>query len=144
MPTPDTAIMPGIITREATERVARVAFDLAGEVSGSLGTALSVNASATTAMARSSHGSAPDIAGQNIANRVAMILSGAMHGAVRDSAALSGLRLGIKALGTIPQKSAKEATGAVDVPVAFGGVTFRPGDILHADDDGIVLLPDQT
>lgn len=29
-------------------------------------------------------------------------------------------------------------------PSPFGGVTFRPGDILHADDDGIVLLPDQT
>jgi regulator of ribonuclease activity A len=31
-----------------------------------------------------------------------------LHGTVRDSAALSGLRLGIKALGTIPRKSAKE------------------------------------
>ncbi|MFI8193468.1 ribonuclease E activity regulator RraA [Streptomyces sp. NPDC085946] len=65
-----------------------------------------------------------------------------LHGAVRDSAALAGLRLGIKALGTIPRKSAKNSTGEVDVPVAFGGVTFRPGDVLHADDDGIALLPD--
>ncbi|MFD7688383.1 ribonuclease E activity regulator RraA [Streptomyces sp. NPDC059781] len=64
-----------------------------------------------------------------------------LHGAVRDSAALAGLRLGVKALGTVPRKSGKDAAGAVDVPVAFGGVTFRPGDILHADDDGIVLLP---
>ncbi|WSQ15147.1 ribonuclease E activity regulator RraA [Streptomyces sp. NBC_01231] len=67
-----------------------------------------------------------------------------LHGAVRDSVALAGLRLGIKALGTIPRKSAKEAAGAVDVPVTFGGVTFRPGDILHADADGITLLPDRT
>ncbi|MFD3610814.1 ribonuclease E activity regulator RraA [Streptomyces atroolivaceus] len=66
-----------------------------------------------------------------------------LHGAVRDSVALAGLRLGIKALGTIPRKSAKDAAGAVDVPVTFGGVTFRPGDILHADDDGIALLPDR-
>ncbi|MFJ4621083.1 ribonuclease E activity regulator RraA [Streptomyces sp. NPDC088812] len=65
-----------------------------------------------------------------------------LHGAVRDSVALSGLRLGIKALGTIPRKSAKDGAGAVDVPVTFGGVTFRPGDVLHADDDGIALLPD--
>ncbi|MFI6875723.1 isocitrate/isopropylmalate dehydrogenase family protein [Streptomyces sp. NPDC050400] len=153
MPTPDTAIMLGIITREATERVARVAFelarsrrkkltivhkanvlklttglfksvclevakeypdvavddfhidamtvhlvrraqefdvivtenmfgdilsDLAGEISGSLGTAPSINASADRAMAQASHGSAPDIAGRGIANPVAMILSGAM------------------------------------------------------------------
>ncbi|NEB10638.1 RraA family protein [Streptomyces coelicoflavus] len=67
-----------------------------------------------------------------------------LHGAVRDSAALAGLRLGIKALGTVPRKSAKDAAGAVDVPVTLGDVTFRPGDILHADDDGIALLPEGT
>jgi 3-isopropylmalate dehydrogenase len=52
--------------------------DLAGEISGSRGTAPSLNASADRAMAQASHGSAPDIAGQNLANPVAMILSGAM------------------------------------------------------------------
>ncbi|MDV6288035.1 hypothetical protein R2F25_09150 [Streptomyces sp. UP1A-1] len=67
-----------------------------------------------------------------------------LHGAVRDSATLAGLRLGIKALGAIPRKSAKEGAGAVDVAVTFGGVTFRPGDVLHADDDGIALLPEGT
>ncbi|MCA1275490.1 ribonuclease E activity regulator RraA [Streptomyces sp. 7G] len=63
-------------------------------------------------------------------------------GAVRDSATLAGLTIGIKALGTTPRKSSKERTGAVDVPVAFGGITFNPGDTLHADDDGVVLLPE--
>ncbi|MDX2948450.1 RraA family protein [Streptomyces caniscabiei] len=33
-----------------------------------------------------------------------------MHGAVRDSAALAGLRLWIKALGAIPRKSSKDRT----------------------------------
>jgi regulator of ribonuclease activity A len=28
--------------------------------------------------------------------------------------------------------------------VTFGNVTFHPRDILHADDDGIVLLPPAT
>lgn len=153
MPTPDVAIMHGIITRAATERIARSAFelararsgkltivhkanvlklttglfksvcleiaqeypevevndfhidamtvhlvrradtfdvivtenmfgdilsDLAGEVAGSLGIAPSVNSSATHAMAQASHGSAPDIAGQQLANPTAMILSSAM------------------------------------------------------------------
>jgi regulator of ribonuclease activity A len=64
-----------------------------------------------------------------------------VHGAVRDSAALAQLSLGIKALGTNPRKSGKTGAGAVDVPLSFGGVTFQPGDVLHADDDGIVLLP---
>jgi regulator of ribonuclease activity A len=63
-----------------------------------------------------------------------------VHGAVRDSAALCRLDLGIKALGTIPRKSGKTGAGGVDVPVTFGHVTFQPGDMLHADDDGIVLL----
>jgi 3-isopropylmalate dehydrogenase len=52
--------------------------DLAGEVAGSLGIAPSVNSSDTHAKAQASHGSAPDIAGQNIANPIAMILSSAM------------------------------------------------------------------
>ena len=64
-----------------------------------------------------------------------------VHGAVRDSAALAHLGLGIKALGTNPRKSGKTGAGAVDVPVTFGGITFQPGDVLHADCDGIVLLP---
>ncbi|MFF5253027.1 isocitrate/isopropylmalate family dehydrogenase [Streptomyces leeuwenhoekii] len=55
-------------TFAGTGEFARVAFDLAGEVSGSLGTALSINVFATTVMAQASHGSAPDIAGRNIAN----------------------------------------------------------------------------
>jgi regulator of ribonuclease activity A len=64
-----------------------------------------------------------------------------LHGAVRDSAALAGLDLGVKALGTNPRPGGKTGAGAVDVPVSFGAVTFHPGDVLHADDDGIVLLP---
>ena len=68
------------------------------------------------------------------------LIAGAAE-AVRDSVALAGLDLGVKALGTIPRKSAKTGAGAVDVPVTFGNITFHPGDILHADDDGIVLLP---
>ena len=64
-----------------------------------------------------------------------------VHGAVRDSAALAGIDLGIKALGSNPRKSGKTGAGSTDVPVTFGGVTFQPGDVLHADDDGIVLLP---
>lgn len=63
-----------------------------------------------------------------------------LHGAVRDSAPMAELDFDIKALGTIPRKSGKDAVGTVDVPVTFGGITFHPGDLLHADDDGIVLL----
>jgi len=66
--------------------------DLAGEIAGSLGIAPSINSSDTHAMAQASHGSAPDIAGQNRANPIAMILSSAMLlrwlGAKYDDAAV--------------------------------------------------------
>lgn len=62
-----------------------------------------------------------------------------IHGPVRDSAELSGLDLGVKALGTNPRKSAKDAAGEVDVPVSFGGVTFVPGRTLWSDADGILV-----
>ena len=52
--------------------------DLAGEIAGSLGIAPSINSSDTHAMAQASHGSAPDIAGQDVANPIAMVLSTAM------------------------------------------------------------------
>ena len=60
-------------------------------------------------------------------------------GVVRDSVALSSLDLGIKALGTNPFKSAKLGTGALDVPVSFGDVEFRPGEWLYSDEDGVLL-----
>jgi 3-isopropylmalate dehydrogenase len=52
--------------------------DLAGELAGSLGLAASLNASERAAMAQAAHGSAPDIAGQDVANPVSMILSAAL------------------------------------------------------------------
>jgi 3-isopropylmalate dehydrogenase len=52
--------------------------DLAGELAGSLGIAPSINASDDRCMAQASHGSAPDIAGQGLANPIAMMLSSGM------------------------------------------------------------------
>ncbi|MDF2823821.1 MAG: regulator of ribonuclease [Mycobacterium sp.] len=63
-----------------------------------------------------------------------------VNGAVRDASTLRTLDIGIKALGTNPRKSTKTGAGERDVEVSFGGVTFRPGDIAHSDDDGIVLI----
>jgi regulator of ribonuclease activity A len=60
-------------------------------------------------------------------------------GAVRDTVALAGLDVGIKALGSNPWKSSKHGTGQVDVPVSFGGVEFRPGSWLYSDEDGILV-----
>ncbi|MER5423658.1 ribonuclease E activity regulator RraA [Streptosporangium roseum] len=64
-----------------------------------------------------------------------------VNGAVRDTVALGGLDLGIKALGANPRKSAKEGAGDLDVPVTFGEVTFVPGAWLYSDEDGLVVSP---
>jgi regulator of ribonuclease activity A len=63
-----------------------------------------------------------------------------VHGAARDVAALRGIAVGIAALGTTPRPSHKDGAGERDVPVRFGGVTFRPGARVVADEDGIVVL----
>ena len=76
------------------------------------------------------------IAGMAVANGWAGIV---VRGAIRDSAAMAMLHLGIKALGTNPRKSAKAGEGEIDVPVEFGGVVFTPGNYLYADEDGIVV-----
>jgi regulator of ribonuclease activity A len=63
-----------------------------------------------------------------------------VNGAVRDAAALRGIDIGIKALGTNPRKSTKTGAGERDVEITLGGVTFVPGEIAHSDDDGIVVV----
>ena len=78
------------------------------------------------------------IAGMAVANGWAGIV---VRGAIRDSAAMAMLDLGIKALGTNPRRSAKAGAGESDLPVEFGGVVFTPGDYLYADEDGIVVSP---
>lgn len=62
-----------------------------------------------------------------------------IHGAVRDRTALAGLPLGVKALGSNPRKSAKAGAGEVDVVLQIDGVVFRPGAMLYADPDGILV-----
>ena len=62
-----------------------------------------------------------------------------INGAIRDRVAIAELDLGVKALGSNPRKSAKEGTGELDVPVAFGGVIFHPGAMLWSDEDGILV-----
>ncbi len=64
----------------ATNFYGDILSDLASELSGSLGLAGSINANAQKGRccAQAQHGSAPDIAGQNIANPTSLILSAAM------------------------------------------------------------------
>lgn len=62
-----------------------------------------------------------------------------IHGAIRDRRAIGTLALGVKALGSNPRTSAKDGVGEQDVEVSFGGVVFRPGARLWADEDGVLV-----
>lgn len=76
------------------------------------------------------------IAGLGVDNGWAGVV---VNGVIRDRAALGGLPLGVKALGSNPAKSGKTGAGDADVPVSFGGVEFRPGAMLWSDEDGILV-----
>ncbi|MBV9321980.1 MAG: ribonuclease E activity regulator RraA [Mycobacterium sp.] len=65
-----------------------------------------------------------------------------VNGAVRDSAALRTIDIGIKALGTNPRKGGKSGSGESGVEVEMGGIMFVPGEIAYSDDDGIVVVGD--
>jgi regulator of ribonuclease activity A len=64
-----------------------------------------------------------------------------MFGCIRDSAEIAGMDLGVKALATHPRKSEKRGEGERDVPVTFAGVTFRPGEWVCCDEDGVIAAP---
>lgn len=63
-----------------------------------------------------------------------------VHGAVRDTRALATLELGVMALGTTPRRSARNGEGRSGEPVELEGARIAPGDVLYADEDGIVVL----
>lgn len=66
-----------------------------------------------------------------------------VYGCIRDAADIGRIDIGVKALNTHPLKSVKKGVGDRDVPVTFAGLTFRPGDYLYADEDGIVVADER-
>ncbi|TLM76382.1 ribonuclease E activity regulator RraA [Microbulbifer harenosus] len=64
-----------------------------------------------------------------------------MYGCIRDVDAISGLELGVQALGSHPMKTDKKGVGERDIAVTFGGVTFKPGEYLYADNNGVIVSP---
>ncbi|MFZ4166830.1 ribonuclease E activity regulator RraA [Brevundimonas sp. NPDC058933] len=64
-----------------------------------------------------------------------------VHGAIRDSAVIDTMKVGVKAVGTVPLRADRDAIGEIDIPTAFGGVIFTPGDWLYADADGVIVSP---
>lgn len=65
-----------------------------------------------------------------------------VHGAVRDVAKMREMEFPVFATSKNPYDSQnRQRVINIDVPVAIDGVVFNPGDIVVADEDGIVVIP---
>ena len=64
-----------------------------------------------------------------------------INGCIRDSADIAAMDIGVKALATIPVRGAREGKGELNLELQFMGASFRPGEFLYSDEDGIILSP---
>lgn len=84
--------------------------------------------------------------GDNLAEiAVSRNLAGVIiNGAIRDSAQINEMNIGVFALGTNPIKSIKQGKGDENVPVQFAGVNWIPGHYVYADSDGILISEEKV
>jgi 3-isopropylmalate dehydrogenase len=125
----DAARFDVIVT---TNMYGDILSDEAAELSGSLGLAGSINAGDAHCMAQAQHGSAPDIAGQDIANPCALLLSAGMllgwlgekHGADRFLRAQAALEAALAALMGKPATRTRDLGGTLGTK-AFGAALLE-------------------
>lgn len=64
-----------------------------------------------------------------------------VDGAIRDVAGLAKLDLGVWARGATPAGPYKDGPGEIGYPVSCGSMVVMPGDLIAADEDGVVVIP---
>jgi regulator of RNase E activity RraA len=68
-----------------------------------------------------------------------------VDGAIRDVAKMSAMGFTVYARGTSPYDSMhRQRVTDVDVTVEIRGVRFSPGDLVLADADGVVVVPQEA
>ena len=63
-----------------------------------------------------------------------------VDGVIRDIAETRKNKFPVFGRGVIPIPGVRKTAGLIDVPVVCGGVTVAPGDVVVADEEGIVVL----
>ena len=64
-----------------------------------------------------------------------------VDGTVRDSAEIRKSGIPVFCKGATPAGPLKETSGNVNGPIMCGGLKVSPGDIIIADEDGVVVVP---
>jgi 4-hydroxy-4-methyl-2-oxoglutarate aldolase len=64
-----------------------------------------------------------------------------LGGAVRDVAEIRARQFPVFARAVVPKAGAKEYAGSLNRPVTCGDVDVGPGDMVIADEEGIVVVP---
>ena len=62
-----------------------------------------------------------------------------INGFVRDTKITQTIPVGLMAIGTAPRKSFENNSAQRDIELNFGGVSFKNGDYLYADEDGVIV-----